>query len=63
MGDRLSGWYIPKVLDAIPADRVVHAAFMEVQNLMAPPTILFQPRVFVRVLRQWLGSPLKAAAA
>lgn len=59
MGDRLSGWYIPKVLDAIPADRVVHAAFMEVQNLMAPPTLLFHPRVFGRVLRHWLSNPPK----
>jgi 2-polyprenyl-6-methoxyphenol hydroxylase-like FAD-dependent oxidoreductase len=63
LADRISGWYIPKVLDAIPADRIVHEAFLEVQNLMAPPTALFAPQVFVRVLRHWLGSPKKAAAA
>lgn len=62
LADRISGWYIPKVLDAIPADRIVHTAFLEVQNLMAPPTALFAPQVLVRVLRHWLGTPKKTAA-
>jgi 2-polyprenyl-6-methoxyphenol hydroxylase-like FAD-dependent oxidoreductase len=52
--ERLAGWYLSKVLDAIPGDRVVHETFLEVQNLMQPPTALFNPQIAMRVMRQWL---------
>lgn len=52
--ERFAGWYMPKVLDAIPNDRLIHKTFVQVNNLMAPPTALFQPQIALRVLRQWL---------
>ena len=48
--ERFAGWYMPKVLDAIPKDRVVHKLFVQVQNLIAPPTALFHPQIAFRVL-------------
>lgn len=56
--ERFAGWYMPKVLDAIPNDQLVHKTFVQVQNLIVPPTALFQPKLAVRVLRHWLrGKP------
>ena len=52
--ERFAGWYMPKVLDAIPDDQTVHKTFIEVQNLIVPPTALFQPKIAWRVLRHSL---------
>lgn len=52
--ERFAGWYMPKVLDAIPHDRLIHRTFIEVQNLIVPPTTLFKPAIVLRVLGHWL---------
>ena len=54
--ERFAGWYMPKVLDAIPSDQIVHKTFIQVQNLIVPPTALFRPNLALRVLRHWLRS-------
>lgn len=43
--------YVAKVNRASHHDEVVSAAFLQVMNLLAPPTSLFHPRVLWRVLR------------
>jgi 2-polyprenyl-6-methoxyphenol hydroxylase-like FAD-dependent oxidoreductase len=52
--ERFAGWYMPKVLDAIPDDQIVHKTFIQVQNLIVPPTALFQLKIAWRVLRHSL---------
>lgn len=52
--ERLAGWYMPKLLDTIPTDRLVHKTFIQVQNLVVPPISLFQPNIAWRVLRHHL---------
>jgi 2-polyprenyl-6-methoxyphenol hydroxylase-like FAD-dependent oxidoreductase len=52
--ERLAGWYMPKLLDTIPSDRLVHKTFIQVQNLVVPPMSLFQPSIAWRVLRHSL---------
>ena len=53
--ERVAGWYMPKVLEAMPVDQEVHKMFVRVQNLAVPPTALFQPSIAFRVLRHSLG--------
>jgi hypothetical protein len=43
--------YVAKLNRASQHDEVVSAAFLQVMNLLAPPTSLFHPRVLWRVLR------------
>lgn len=50
--------YVGRVNRATHHDEVVGAAFLNVMNLLAPPTSLFHPRILWRVLR-----PRKEAAA
>jgi hypothetical protein len=45
---------MPKLLDTIPSDRLVHKTFIQVQNLVVPPMSLFQPSIAWRVLRHSL---------
>lgn len=52
--ERFAGWYMPKLLDTIPSDPLVHKTFIQVQNLIVPPTSLFQPSIAWRVLRHSL---------
>ena len=52
--ERFAGWYMPKVLDAIPDDQIVHKTFIQVQNLIVSPTALFKPKIAWRVLRHSL---------
>jgi 2-polyprenyl-6-methoxyphenol hydroxylase-like FAD-dependent oxidoreductase len=52
--ERFAGWYMPKVLDAIPGDQLVHKTFIQVQNLIVPPMALFRPKIAARVLRHGL---------
>jgi hypothetical protein len=42
--------YVALVHRATLRDRVVGEAFLKVMNLMAPPAILFHPRILWRVL-------------
>ena len=48
--ERFTGRYISRVLDALPEDQLVFAAFVEVQNLVQLPTYLFQPCIARHVL-------------
>jgi 2-polyprenyl-6-methoxyphenol hydroxylase-like FAD-dependent oxidoreductase len=50
---KLQQWYLSRLLDAMPGDRVVHQAFSAVQHLLKPPTALARPGVAARVLGQW----------
>jgi 2-polyprenyl-6-methoxyphenol hydroxylase-like FAD-dependent oxidoreductase len=52
--ERLASWYMPKLLDTIPTDRLVHKTFIQVQNLVVPPLSLFQPNIAWRVFRHSL---------
>ena len=54
--ERLAAWYLSKLLDTIPAERLVRERFFAVQNLMLPLSALFGPRVMARVLRHWMRS-------
>lgn len=54
LSERLAGWYMPKLLDTIPSDPLVHKTFIQVQNLIVPPTSLFHPNIAWRVLRHSL---------
>jgi 2-polyprenyl-6-methoxyphenol hydroxylase-like FAD-dependent oxidoreductase len=51
---KVQQWYLSRLLDAMPGDRVVHQAFAAVQHLLAPPSALVQPRVAARVMARWL---------
>jgi 2-polyprenyl-6-methoxyphenol hydroxylase-like FAD-dependent oxidoreductase len=62
VGERVTRWYLPMVLDTVPADRKVQETFFEVQNLMAPATVLFRPGVALRVFRHRLRRKKPAAA-
>ncbi|MBK8900144.1 MAG: FAD-dependent monooxygenase [Anaerolineaceae bacterium] len=55
--ERVAGWYMPKLLDAIPGDQLVHQTFIQVQNLVVPPMSLFRPNIAWRVLRHSLRGP------
>ena len=50
-GTDLINWYVGHAQRAVLYDRRVLAAFLEVMNLMKPPTSLFNPRIVWRVLR------------
>lgn len=52
--EKFASWYMPKLLDTIPSDPLVHKTFIQVQNLIVPPTSLFQPNIAWRVLRHSL---------
>jgi hypothetical protein len=54
VAERVASWYLPMVLDTVPANRKVQEAFFEVQNLMAPASALFRPGIAMRVLRHRL---------
>jgi 2-polyprenyl-6-methoxyphenol hydroxylase-like FAD-dependent oxidoreductase len=54
--ERFAGWYLPKLLAAMPFDRRVHIAFIGVSNLSEPLTVLFRPGIVARVLRHWWQS-------
>lgn len=55
LSERVAAWYFPMVLDAIPADRRVQEAFINVQNLVQPATSLFRPGIALRVFRHRLA--------
>ena len=49
--------YILKLFRAAHHDPIVYGAFLKVQNLLAPPRSLFNPRIVWRVLRGGFGTP------
>jgi flavin-dependent dehydrogenase len=53
-GDRLLDWYVGKVHRAAAVDIEVAHAFLRVANLLGPPSLLFSPSIFVKVLRAHL---------
>jgi hypothetical protein len=52
--DRLLEWYVRKVHRAAAVDIDVAHAFLRVANLLGPPSLLFSPSIFVKVLRAHL---------
>jgi 2-polyprenyl-6-methoxyphenol hydroxylase-like FAD-dependent oxidoreductase len=50
-GTDFINWYVGHAQRAVIHDRYVFAAFLDVMNLMKPPTSLFDPRIVWRVLR------------
>lgn len=53
LATRARQWYLSRLLDAMPSDRVVHQTFSNVQNLLQPPTTFVQPQIVARVLAHW----------
>ena len=47
-------WYVGHVRRAMAYDATVTRAFVEVGNLLRPPTALFAPSILLRVLRSAL---------
>jgi 2-polyprenyl-6-methoxyphenol hydroxylase-like FAD-dependent oxidoreductase len=58
-GSALVNGYVDRVMRASAVDEVVNAAWTEVQQLLAPPSRLFHPRVVARALRRG-GAPTSA---
>ena len=56
--ERVTNWYVPKVLDALTENRLVYETFIDVQSLVEPPIALFRPSVFARVVRHWMSTAL-----
>ncbi|MCB8925899.1 MAG: FAD-dependent monooxygenase [Ardenticatenaceae bacterium] len=52
--EKFASRYMPKLLDTIPSDQTVHKMFIQVQNLIVPPTSLFVPKIAWRVFRHKL---------
>jgi flavin-dependent dehydrogenase len=52
--DRLLDWYVGKVHRAAAVDIGVAQAFLRVANLLGPPSLLFSPSMFVRIVRAHL---------
>lgn len=52
---RLAQKYIQRIITVLPLDEELSAAFIKVNNLVEPPTILFRPHIVARVLRYGLG--------
>ena len=50
-GTDLINAYVAKVHAAVQRDPVVYYAFIEVMNLIQPPTLMFNPKIAWRVLR------------
>jgi 2-polyprenyl-6-methoxyphenol hydroxylase-like FAD-dependent oxidoreductase len=51
-GTDLLNWYVARVHRAALHDPVVLRAFLEAMAMLRPPSILFQPRIVLRVLRR-----------
>jgi flavin-dependent dehydrogenase len=52
--DRLLEWYVRKVHRAAAVDIDVAHAFLRVANLLDPPSLLFSPSIFVKIVRAHL---------
>lgn len=53
LGTALMNGYVGMVQQATHHDPVVYGAFIEVLNLLAPPSRLFRPQILWRVWRSW----------
>lgn len=53
-------WYLDRLLNVVALSRPVQNAFTEVQHMLRPPSSLFRPGLFVRVL--WHGRRAKRRA-
>ncbi|MEM7331187.1 MAG: FAD-dependent monooxygenase [Chloroflexota bacterium] len=54
--ERVAGWYFPKLLEALPHERAIAEAFVEIQNLKRSPAILFSPQMMWYALKHQLQS-------
>jgi 2-polyprenyl-6-methoxyphenol hydroxylase-like FAD-dependent oxidoreductase len=59
---RAKAWYVNHLQRATHRDAVVARAFLMAASFMAPPSVLTQPRMLLRVLRTNLLPPRDAAA-
>jgi len=50
IGAKLTNWYIARIHRAATHDLEIYRAFLEVMNLMRPPSLMFAPRVALRLL-------------
>jgi hypothetical protein len=48
---RLSHWYFDRMLEVSVTDAVVHRTFLEVVQMLRPPSALVHPGIVLRVLR------------
>ena len=60
--DRLVQKYIEKYIEAMPAHPEISDRFVQVMNLLKPPTSLFQPSIFLKVMSN-MFSRKKATSA
>ncbi|MEK8169203.1 hypothetical protein NKH77_03570 [Streptomyces sp. M19] len=62
--ERARSWYVRRLLDRVPMDQVVGAAFRDVTSLTAPPSRLTSPAVVLRtvLLPRRPGFPTRRAA-
>ena len=64
---RFFGWYVGKLHRAAARDGLLGTRFLEVANLMAPPTALLAPEIALRVMRgnlvRLFGSPELGSAS
>ncbi len=51
---RFARWYIDKLLDTTPIDKEVRLEFLAVNQLIKPASALFAPRIFLRVMKQFV---------
>lgn len=73
MMNRFMNWYTKQVQNVAAYDTVAHRVFMDVMNMVSPPTQIFMPRVLVRVVnhvlrrkqesRTTITAPVQATAA
>lgn len=52
VGIELVNWYVAQAHRAATRDGAVNRAFLQVMNMLEPPTLLFRPGIVLRVLRR-----------
>jgi hypothetical protein len=57
--DRFGRWYIGQMLDAMEFDKTVRLEFLAVNQLVRPGKALFEPGVFMRVMKHFLLKKLR----
>jgi 2-polyprenyl-6-methoxyphenol hydroxylase-like FAD-dependent oxidoreductase len=60
LGTDLINAYVSRVHQATHKDAVVYGAFLQVMNLLKPPTSLFHPKIVWRVLRNQRSAQQRA---
>ena len=61
VAEHFGGWYIDRLIDALPVDRSLRLAFLDVNQLVKPATSLFAPGLMLRVFRHTWGPKARAA--